>query len=341
MSDQNKSPQDPLTVFSNLPDVRARIKQAGIQVRLRDQEIALEQAEELLADSAERLALVSAQHKRELALVLKATSVTPVAIVAAGAAPHVPPPLPPAPASPMFSEAVADYARVKLAQGKWTEKTEEENAAVYRLFTRIVGDKPIAEIDDEAIVSYLETLKKLPANMNKSPLFVCKGTAEILVLGATPMAARSVNKNIERISSVFKWTLSKKKYGVTRNPASGMSVSESSASKRQPFTAQELAALFSGKEFMSKKFENSHAYWLMPLGLLTGARLGELCQLYVKDFVEHNGVHCIEISDEEEGQHVKNRNAKRLVPIHDKLIDTWPIAIRRSSPPRWRGAPIS
>lgn len=74
MSDQNKSPQDPLTIFSNLPDVRARIKQAGIQVRLREQEIALEQADELLADSAERLALVSAQHERELALVLKAAS---------------------------------------------------------------------------------------------------------------------------------------------------------------------------------------------------------------------------------------------------------------------------
>lgn len=80
MSDQNNSPQDPLTVFSNLPDVRARIKQAGIQVRLREQEIALEQAEELLADSAKRLALASAPHEREWALVLKAASATSAAL---------------------------------------------------------------------------------------------------------------------------------------------------------------------------------------------------------------------------------------------------------------------
>jgi len=87
--------------------------------------------------------------------------------------------------------------------------------------------------------------------------------------------------------------------------------------KRQPFSAQELVSPFGDNEFQTRKFDNPYAYWLMPLGLLTGARLGELCQLYLKDFVEHNGVPCIEISDEEEGQRVKNQNAKRLVPIHD------------------------
>jgi integrase len=60
---------------------------------------------------------------------------------------------------------------------------------------------------------------------------------------------------------------------------------------------------------------------LMPLGLLTGARLGELCQLYLSDFEEHNGVHCINVTDDDEGQRVKNANAKRLVLIRDKLIE--------------------
>jgi integrase len=225
------------------------------------------------------------------------------------------------PTSPLFSEAVADYSRMKLAQGKWTEKTQEDYEAVYRLFIRIVGDKPMAEIDDTVIVNYLETLQKLPANMNKLPMYVGKSIEEIVALAAPPMAARSVNKNVERVSSIFKWALSKTKYGITRNPAAGMSVSESSAPKRQPFTEAELITLFSGREFKSRCFENPYTYWLMPLGLLTGARLGELCQLYLTDFVEYNGVQCIEISDEEEGQHVKNQNAKRLVPIHDKLVD--------------------
>jgi integrase len=243
------------------------------------------------------------------------------ALAVAGAGRQAIPPKASIPASPLFSETVADYSRAKRAQGKWTEKTQDDYEAVYRLFTRIVGDKPIAEIDDTVIVHYLETLQKLPANMNKSPMYVGKTIEEIVALAAPPMAARSVNKNVERVSSIFKWALSKTKYGITRNPAVGMSISESSAPKRQPFTVAELVTLFSGSEFKSQRFENSYAYWLMPLGLLTGARLGELCQLYLTDFVEHNGVQCIEISDEEEGQRVKNQNAKRLVPIHEKLIE--------------------
>jgi integrase len=59
----------------------------------------------------------------------------------------------------------------------------------------------------------------------------------------------------------------------------------------------------------------------MPLGLLTGARLGELAQVYLTDFVDFDGIHCIDISDEQPDQKVKNKNAKRLVPIHDKLIE--------------------
>jgi len=252
------------------------------------------------------------QHERELGLILQAGTI-------AGAGPQPTTPL--ASSSPKFSDVVADFVRTKRAQGKWTEKTQEDYEAVYKLFVRIVGDRPIADIDDTMILTYLETLQKLPPNLNKLPALVGKTIEQILALDLPPMAARSVNKNVERVSSVFKWALGKSKYGLTRNPAVGMSVNEADATKRQPFSAQELVSLFGGNEFQTRKFDNPYAYWLMPLGLLTGARLGELCQLYLKDFVEHNGVPCIEISDEEEGQRVKNQNAKRLVPIHDKLIE--------------------
>jgi integrase len=57
------------------------------------------------------------------------------------------------------------------------------------------------------------------------------------------------------------------------------------------------------------------------MGLMTGPRLNELCQLHLSDLQVVDGIHCINIQDEEEGQRLKNRNAKRLVPIHDKLIE--------------------
>jgi len=81
---------------------------------------------------------------------------------------------------------------------------------------------------------------------------------------------------------------------------------------------------------MARKFPMSYAYWLMPLAIYTGARLGELCQLDLKDFVEVEGIPCIDINDIEapdvdktasgRKKRVKTKNARRLVPIHGELV---------------------
>jgi integrase len=304
MSDPKKTSQSPSVDLARLSDL---IRFTKRNLKLQDQ---IEERDNQLVESARQRIQDKTQHERELNLVLKAKAIS------APSAPKVK-----LSTTPLLSETVEDFARFKLVKGAWTPKTEEENLAVYGLFISIVGDKPIGDIDDEIIITYLETLQKLPANIKKSPAYAGKSITEIIALSPPPMAVRTINKHVERVSSLFKWAMSKAKYGITRNPAAGMGLDESSTKKRQPFTTSELSALFGSKEFTTLNFQNPYAYWLMPMGLLTGARLGELAQLYLSDFVELNGVPCLEISDDEEGQRVKNENAKRLVPIHNKLIE--------------------
>jgi integrase len=309
MSDTKDRPQNPKIDLQKLLHISQMAKQRhrhdGEKERLEDEVNGLYR----------QLRAQAIQHNHELELVLHAQHVAPAQF------PQSAFPIPSATSTPLLSDTVEDFIRSKLASGKWTDKTEDENRAVYELCVRVIGNMPVAEIDDEAIISYLEKLKKLPANINKSPAYVGKSIDQIISLEPEPMAARTINKNIERISSLFKWAANKKKYGITHNPAAGLSLSENGSAKRQPFTPNELIALFSSEEFKSQRFENSYAYWLMPMGLLTGARLGELCQLYLSDFIVHNNIHCIDISDEKEGQQLKNPNARRLVPLHDKLIE--------------------
>lgn len=71
----------------------------------------------------------------------------------------------------LFSELVQDYRRDRLAKGRWLASSEKEYMPIYKLFIEIVGDLPLSEINDDVALTYVETLKKLPANMNKIPAY--------------------------------------------------------------------------------------------------------------------------------------------------------------------------
>jgi integrase len=223
--------------------------------------------------------------------------------------------------SPLFSELVEDYKRDRLAAKRWTPKTQDENLAVYKMCIDIIGNLPISEIGEEQALTYLETMQKLPPNMNKMPAYRGKSIIEIIALNPAPMATRTINKSLERISSLFKFATSKPKYDLRYNPFSGRSLDESDGQQREPFTNDELARLFGAAEHAQRQYTTAYSYWLPLMGLLTGARLNELCQLHLSDFEVVGGIDCINIQDAEEGQRLKNKSAKRLVPIHDKLIE--------------------
>lgn len=77
----------------------------------------------------------------------------------------------------------------------------------------------------------------------------------------------------------------------------------------------------SSKTFTGKKNVNyPYYYWLPLLGLYTGARLNELCQLSVDDIVEIEGKHFIHVNLNDSRKKIK-RNKPRYIPIHHDLIE--------------------
>jgi hypothetical protein len=93
-------------------------------VRLREQEIALEQAEDRLAEFEEQRARDRAQHERELTLVAQAARAAPAVHGSAGAVKPEP-----EKRATLFSELIEDYKRNRLAANKWTPMTQKENLA--------------------------------------------------------------------------------------------------------------------------------------------------------------------------------------------------------------------
>jgi integrase len=322
MSDQNKSPQDPLTVFSNLPDVRARIKQAGIEVRLREQEIALEQAEELLADSAERLALVSAQHERELALVLKAASATPAASTTPSSA-----------STALLSAYVNPYLGSFPKDQRPNDKSLEAYRAAINTFIKIVCDKPLSALAIQDQNRFEDVIVKLPVNSTKVAATRGLEIDEMLALNLKPISLQNA-KNIARRANMFlTWAFRRVGGKPPFQLLDTVRVNKKlkSAKKRRAFTDDELRAVFNPATLGKSTQASPYMFWLPLIGVHTGMRINEIAQLLLSDLVVLDGVHCFNVTDapdpDEEPEEaaraktIKTEAGKRIVPVHARLAD--------------------
>ena len=111
-----------------------------------------------------------------------------------------------------------------------------------------------------------------------------------------------------------------------KNPWEGLEIAHRTTNKRRPWTDAELVTFFTQplhaayKLSKAKRAGADAAYWIPLLGLYTGARIGELCQLRVSDLEVTKGIHALSISDEGEGQIVKTDAGVRKVPVHPELV---------------------
>ena len=221
--------------------------------------------------------------------------------------------------SEQLSAVITAYCESQKAEGKWTEKTEQETRAVLALWLRIVGDQPIQEYRHEAHREYRAKLLKLPPNLNKLSRYTGKTIDEIIALGDKASAPNTTNKNLIRVAALFDYAV---RFGYTDlNPASGMTIKNPKRAneERKAFSDKDLGKLFNSQEYRDGKHAHPYGYWLPLLALYTGARLNELCQLHLADFQAIDGVNVIRISTEDGDKRLKTKAARRLVPIHPEL----------------------
>lgn len=87
----------------------------------------------------------------------------------------------------------------------------------------------------------------------------------------------------------------------------------------EAFDDAQLARIFDPKNFA--RMTTTHARWGSLIGLYSGARVSEVAQLFLRDFEVVEGTKCVRITNESDGQSVKNEASKRLVPLHPDLLD--------------------
>ncbi|MEO7323651.1 MAG: site-specific integrase [Dokdonella sp.] len=137
---------------------------------------------------------------------------------------------------------------------------------------------------------------------------------------ATPTLA---NKQ-SYLTAFFEWSQNAGHYAPGDNPATGH-VKQTTREKRlrrkggfRPFTTADIHALYSPEALGAL---NEQTRWGAVIGLYTGARVSEVGQIALADFFTNDeGIWCVRITDEGDGQSLKNDASNRTVPIHPHLL---------------------
>ena len=208
---------------------------------------------------------------------------------------------------------------------KQRESTENKD---YRpkisLFIEIVGDKKSNQLTKQDVIKYKESLFKIPTNKNKVKQYRNKSISELLnsnIPAEDLLSNTTIQNNFVKIGTFLDW-MSQNGYCdlSLKTPLHRVIKKTKVASQdRDIFTEDDLKLLFNNDYYFKNKHTTASKYWIPLLGLFTGARINEICQLYVSDIKLIDNVWVIDIN-EGEGKKLKTLNSQRQVPIHSILI---------------------
>ncbi|MCE0875851.1 MULTISPECIES: tyrosine-type recombinase/integrase [Pseudomonas] len=123
----------------------------------------------------------------------------------------------------------------------------------------------------------------------------------------------TVNKLIVKLSAVFTWAVENGHLSKTYDKK--LKLTKGVTSTRKAFSQPQVRKLM---DYANGLPEASWKRWLLCLGIITGGRLKEICQLTTGDVVTtESGLVAIHINEAGEGKSIKNKQSERLVPLTD------------------------
>ena len=208
--------------------------------------------------------------------------------------------IPPKVSEKTFETICDEYIVDKSAVMKWKKSTLNEKIAQLNLLKRIMGgDRDISSIDRSVLNDFKHTLLKLPSNLNKSPDYRDKSITEILECNDIQlMELNTSSKYLSLAVSVLDWAtdndyLPKK---ITNN----FSIVKDKAATRKGFSSKNLDDMFGSHKV--ENFDKIYKFWVPLIGLYTGARLNEICQMDVTDISMVDSTHVFLMMYNEENE---------------------------------------
>ena len=211
---------------------------------------------------------------------------------------------PPKPAVPQVSlgEAIERYAKNEAPSLK--KNTWAQRQRALKSFVAFFGkDIPVAAITRAKSGEWAESLIGVKTNK------------------------RTAANKVSHVAQLFKVLIQRGTLPEdARNPVKGVLVFSHKEKKNrraeghviEPLPLETLKRVFAPENF--KRIGTEHTRWAAVIGLYTGARVGEIAQIFMKDFVVEEGTPCVRLTTESDGQTLKTEASRRLVPLHPDLV---------------------
>lgn len=228
------------------------------------------------------------------------------------------------PTGPTLFEALESYINEKQRMQSWTERTQKDFIKKLTFFCQQVTDIPVGSITKQHIREVKDIIDKLPAGYSST---YKKHTLEEIKAGAIPVKARAVpttlNKFYGVINSFLIWLQTNyDEITVDLTKILKINAPSQTARQREIFNSGDLKKIFSSQEYQEKSFNADYKYWVPLIGYHTGMRLEEICQLYLSDIQQEDGIWFFNLTQNGD-KHLKTAAAMRKVPIHPDLIEKY------------------
>ncbi len=221
----------------------------------------------------------------------------------------------------LLSDLIETYCEEKKRGGRWKPKTEDEYRASYTLLLDYFGDVEASTITAQSVASYKKVLMQLPKHHSKG---IYEGLSIPQILKLKPdnlLDPTTINKRLQHASSLFKYAVKEGLVDQNHFAEKGIAVNKRDDELRDVWTEAELKILFGSEHFTDGRFRHNYQYWVPLIGLFTGMRLDEICQLYLEDICEIDGIWCFDVNDACDKKLKNPKAARRIVPIHSTLIE--------------------
>jgi len=203
--------------------------------------------------------------------------------------------------------------------------TADKYGAQCRVFLKIVADGrldlKISELTPKDVRAYIDILPKLPTRVDSSD---GRPLEAILRSDGPRLSAKTIFAHAQSTNMFLTWCEAQQ-YPVRFNFHSILKPllkKPRIKSKKKVFSAQQLKTLFESEPYSTGTFKRASDYWVPLLGLFTGAREAELCQLETNDVRQDAaaGLWLLDINSDD-GKRLKTGASAREVPVHPTLIE--------------------